>query len=152
MQPQPIWCWNEVMWGEFNQCHEYQYSGALHNIGYRSEIHLKLKSCKISFAHNACFSQLIALKFCPKQGSITAMLYTKLQTDWTIKTDVVDERDFARFGFKISFGQISYIAQYPWFLASAAHQQQWYWCAGYKILIFYEEDLNYLYHLSYSQS
>ena len=45
---------------------------------------------------------------------ITAVLCAKFQTDWTIETDVTDERDFARFEFKMRFGRISYIAQYLW--------------------------------------
>ena len=40
------------------------------------------------------------------------------QTDWTIESDVVDERNFARFEFKISFGRISYIAQHPGWLTT----------------------------------
>ena len=43
----------------------------------------------------------------------TAVLCAKFQADWTIETDVMDERDFARFEFKMSFGRISYITQYP---------------------------------------
>ena len=38
----------------------------------------------------------------------------KFETDCTIVTDVMDERDFARFEFKMSFGRLSYIAQYLW--------------------------------------
>ena len=83
------------------------------NIGYPSEIHLKLKFHEISFAHNSCFSSPIALKFCTEHDSVTAVLCAKFQTDWTIETDVMDERDFVRFEFKMSFGRISYIAQHP---------------------------------------
>ena len=91
-------------------------AGALCNIGYPSEIHLKLKSRETLFAHNSCFIWPIALKFCSQHGSITAVLYAGFQTDWTIKTDVMDEQDFVRFEFKMSFGRISYIAQYPSYL------------------------------------
>ena len=87
--------------------------GALCNIRYPSEIHLKLKSREISFAHNSCLSWLIALKFCTEYGCITAVLCAKFQIDWTIETDVMDERNFARFELKMSFGRISYIAQNP---------------------------------------
>ena len=48
-------------------------------------------------------------------ASQATVLYTKLQIDWTSTTDVMDERDFARFEFKMSFGRISDIAQHPWF-------------------------------------
>ena len=54
-------------------------------------------------------SYSIALKFCTEQGSITAVLCAKFQTEWTIEMGVVDKQDFARFEFKMSFGQISYI-------------------------------------------
>ena len=70
---------------------------------YPSEIHLKLKPREISFAHNSCFSWPIALKFCTDHDSITAVLCAQFQTDWTIETAVVDERDFARFGFFARF-------------------------------------------------
>ena len=65
-----------------------------------------LKSHEILFAHNLFISYLIALKFCTEHGSDTAVLCAKFQNDWTV---VVDERDFARFEFKTSFGRISYI-------------------------------------------
>ena len=71
---------------------------ALYNIGYPSEIHLKLKSREISFAHNSCFSWSIALKFYTEHGSNTAVLCAKFQTEWT---DVMDERDIAIFEFKM---------------------------------------------------
>ena len=58
-------------------------------------------------------SYAIVLIFCTELGSDTAVLCAKFQTNWTIGTEVVDERDFARFQFKICFGRISYIAQHP---------------------------------------
>ena len=85
--------------------------GAVH-IGYPSETHLKLKSRKISFANNIRFNRPILLKFCTEHGSITAMLFEKLQNDWTTGADVMNGGDFARFEFKMSFGRISYIAQH----------------------------------------
>ena len=86
--------------------------GALCDISYPSEIHLQLKSREISLAHNSGFSWPIALKFCTEHGSIIAVLCAKFQTDWTIEMDVMEERVFARFEFKMSFGRISYIEQY----------------------------------------
>ena len=56
--------------------------GALCNIGYPSEIHLKLKSCEISFSHNSCFSWPIAASLsCSVQnfkstGQLNRMLWT----------------------------------------------------------------------------
>ena len=35
------------------------------------------------------------------------------KTNWTTETDVMDERDFARFEFKMSFERMSHIAQLP---------------------------------------
>ena len=52
-------------------------------------------------------------EICTEHGSIIAVLCAKFQTDWIIETDVMDQWDFTRFEFKTSFGQISYIAQYP---------------------------------------
>ena len=53
-----------------------------------------------------------------EHGNITAVHCAKCQNDWTIETVVMDERDFARFQFKMSFGRISYIAQYQGLVAS----------------------------------
>ena len=54
-------------------------------------------------------------EICTEHGTIIAMPCAKFQTEWTIEVDVADERDFARFELNVSFGQISYIAQPPWF-------------------------------------
>ena len=65
--------------------------GVLCNITYLSETHLQHKSREISFAH-------YFFRICPivlKLGNATA---------------VRDEQDFMRFGFKMSFGRISYVA------------------------------------------
>ena len=56
--------------------------GVLHDVGYPSETHLKLKSRDISFVHNIRFSCPIVLKFCTAHGSITAMPWAKFQNDW----------------------------------------------------------------------
>ena len=77
-------------------------------------LHLKPKSREISFAHKSFISHLIVLKFCSEHGSDTSVLCAKFQTDWTIGMEVMDERRFARFQLKISFGRISYIAQQPY--------------------------------------
>ena len=79
------------------------------NIGYPSETHGKLKSREISFAHNLFINYPIVLNFCTVHGSITAVLCAKFQNDWTIARDIIDERVFARFEFKMSFGRISYM-------------------------------------------
>ena len=82
------------------------------NIGYPSETHLKLKSAEILYVHNLLINHSIVLKFCPEHGSDTAMLCAKFQNDWTTETDFMDERDIARFEFKMSFRRISYIVQH----------------------------------------
>ena len=74
--------------------------GVLCNIRYLSETHLKLKSREISSPHNLFINHPVVL--------------TKVQNDWTSGMDVMGERDFTRFGVKMSFGRISYIAQHPW--------------------------------------
>ena len=55
----------------------------------------------------------IVLKFCTEHGSITAVLCAKFQNDLATKMGIVDERDFARFKFKMRFGRISYIGTAP---------------------------------------
>ena len=67
------------------------------------------KSC----LSKTCFSFPIILNFFTEHGSDTAMLCAKFQDDWTIDTDVMDEQDFGRFEFKMSFRQLSYVAQHP---------------------------------------
>ena len=49
---------------------------------------------------------LIVLKLSSEYGSNTAMLSAKLKTDWKTETDVVDERNFVRFKFKVGCGRI----------------------------------------------
>ena len=63
------------------------------------------QSREISFVHDIFLSCPIVLKFCT--GHDNNVLCAKFQTDWTTETDVMDERDFARFGFKMSFKWIS---------------------------------------------
>ena len=75
---------------------------SLCNIGYPSETHLKLKSHSTSFAHKLFPS-------CSIQCSVQNKKKQKNNKCRT-KTDIIDEHDFARFEFKISFGQISYTA------------------------------------------
>ena len=45
----------------------------------------------------------------------STVLCTKFRNDWTAETDVVEKQDFARFEFKMNLGQISYVAQHPWY-------------------------------------
>ena len=54
----------------------------------------------------------IVLSFCSEHGSITAVLCAKIQNDWITHKQIVGKRDFARFGFDMSFGRRSYIAQH----------------------------------------
>ena len=53
----------------------------------------------------------IEFKFCTKHGSDTAMLCAKFQNDWGTEMDVMDEQDFVRFDFEMSFRGLSYILQ-----------------------------------------
>ena len=84
-----------------------------HDVGYPSETHLKPKSRGLSFAHNLILTYPIVLKFCGEHGDDTAMLSTKFQSDYTIETGVMDEREFTRFDFMMRFGRIFCIAQGP---------------------------------------
>ena len=95
------------------------------NIGCPSKIHLKPKSHEISFAHNLLLSYPIVLKFCTEDGSITALLLCEeCQNDAISPMDVTDEWDLARFAFKMSFGQICYIAQPPGYICNACYVEK----------------------------
>ena len=48
---------------------------------------------------------------CTEHGSDTAVLCAKFQNDWTTETDVMDEQNFARFEFKMSFGALPWITR-----------------------------------------
>ena len=85
--------------------------GDYHTVGYPSE---KPKSPKISLAHNWLLSDEIVLNFCTEHGSITAVLCVNFQNDLTDEMGVLEERDFTRFEFNMSFEQISHIATIPW--------------------------------------
>ena len=69
-------------------------SGVLCNKGYQSETHLKLKSRQISLVDNICLSSQIV---CTAHSSDTTVLCEKLEDDWVIETEVMDERECARF-------------------------------------------------------
>ena len=88
-------------------------SGVLCNVEYPPQTHLQLKSRKISFTHNLLIKYPIVLKYCAEHGNMSAVICAKLQIDWATETDAIEERDIAKFEFKMSFGRISYIAQHP---------------------------------------
>ena len=48
--------------------------GVLYNLGYPSEVHLKLKSREVSFAHNLFRICPIDSTFCTENSSITVVL------------------------------------------------------------------------------
>ena len=52
-------------------------------------------------------------EFCEEHSNAIAVLCAKFQNDLTTETGVMDERDFARFEFKMRFGRISYIVPGP---------------------------------------
>ena len=47
------------------------------------------------------------------QSTAVSMLCAKFQYDLTFEMHILDERDFVKFEFKVSFGWISYITQGP---------------------------------------
>ena len=64
------------------------------NIGYPSETRLKPKYREISFVYNLLHSQPIVLKFCREHDiAVNGANFN----DWAHETDVMGERDFARF-------------------------------------------------------
>ena len=108
--------------GDFNwlllQC-----SGACCNVRYAPETHLKIKSREISFNHNLLLIWQIVSKFCTEHGSVTAVFCAKFQNDLTTDMDVMGERDFARFEFKMSFVWIFYNVTTPLATNLLHHQQ-----------------------------
>ena len=72
-----------------------QYKPSVRNASYS-------KSREISYDHNLFLSYSFVLKFCREHGSITAVLCAKFQNDTTKETNIMDERDFARFAATIS--------------------------------------------------
>ena len=87
------------------------------NIGYQSKMHLNLKCCEISFVDNLFLSDPIILIFC----NDTNVLSVKFQNDLTTQMGFFYGQVFTRLEFKMSFGQVSYVAQPPYCLA----QRQW---------------------------
>ena len=74
-----------------------------------SETHLKLKSHQIlnsNLAHNLYLICQIALKFYRGHSCNTAVFCAKFQSDLVIERNVMDELDFKKFDFKMSFGRI----------------------------------------------
>ena len=59
-------------------CLNYTGTLGLCNIGYSSQMHLKLESRKISFVHNTNFSCPIVLKFCTEHDSDTCRALCKI--------------------------------------------------------------------------
>ena len=86
--------------------------GRLCNTRYPPETHFKPKSYDISFVHNVFLSSAIISKFCTKHDSVTVVLWAKCRSDWRRETDGMDERDFARLEFKMSFGRTFYLILY----------------------------------------
>ena len=65
------------------------------------------------FVHNLFCNHPNILEFCTRHCSDTTVFSATFHNDWTTETDVMDERDFRRFEFKMSFGWISYIVHSP---------------------------------------
>ena len=90
------------------KCNQYW---VLFNIEYPSETHFKLKHHETLFGHIICLRNPIVLKFCTEQWYCRAMCKIPRRLDYL--NGCYGRRDFARFGFKMSFGRMSYIAQHP---------------------------------------
>ena len=77
------------------------------------EIHLKLKSCQISFVyyiHSIC---PIVLMFCTEHSSDAAVLCAKYQNNWASEKWVLEKHGHLRFEFKMGFRVLSHIATSP---------------------------------------
>ena len=71
---------------------------------------VKLKYREFSFAYNLLLNNQIVLKMYTKHSSIIVVLFANFQSNLAVELDILDERDFARCDFNVSFGRISYIA------------------------------------------
>ena len=76
------------------------------------ENHLKLKFCKILFAHNIHFNWPIIFKFCTEHGSFTAVLCAKFQNALVMRNKLWVNSISQE--FETSFRVISYIATADW--------------------------------------
>ena len=61
-------------------------------------------------------------KFCTEHDSDTVAHCAKWQNNLITDQQAMGKRDFTRFGFKMRFGRISYIAQPPWFISLPLRQ------------------------------
>ena len=88
-----------------------------HDMGYPCEAHLKLKSREVSFAHKCITYYSITRSFYEslyrtRQSHCRVLCkISKWLAEWNggYGRTSWDERDFARFEFKMNFGRISYI-------------------------------------------
>ena len=72
---------------------------------YPSDINLQLKSPENSIVHHTRVNNTFISKIYTEHGNITAVLCGKFQNDWKNATDVIDERDFTRFEFRVLWGE-----------------------------------------------
>ena len=68
------------------------------------------------FAHNVFFSRQIILNFAQITATSLPCSVESFQIDLITSTVVMDERDFAKFEFEMSFEWLSYIATAHWIL------------------------------------
>ena len=78
--------------------------------GISVQMHLKLKSCKVSFSHNLLCCCPI-WNFAQSTAVMLPCSVQNIQNNLIIETDLMVKLDFARFEFKMGFWQISYIAK-----------------------------------------
>ena len=90
---------------------------------FRDKQIIRSQTRKISFVRHISFRCPVVLKFCIEYGNITAVLGAKFLNDWATNDRVMSKRDFTRFGFKMSFGRISYIAHHRWGSGSLFERQ-----------------------------
>ena len=64
---------------------------------YLHKTDMKLKSHETTFANHLILNGVLVLKIFREQGSDTAVLCAKLQSNWATEADVMDEQVFTRF-------------------------------------------------------
>ena len=75
-----------------------------------SESFFNFKSGKVSCAHHLLRSNEVILRFGVEHNSDIAVHCATFQTDKATEMGVMNEKIFARFDFKVSFGWISCVA------------------------------------------
>ena len=93
-------CREACLFYEYRHCVRVMETGGYCNSGYPPETHFNPKSRKISTTHDS-FLSCSVVKCCTEHDSDTVVLCAKFQNDWAVGINVMDQRNFVRFEFKV---------------------------------------------------